>query len=279
MDEGDASFRALSARFWEQQWLWWDRIGTPLRPCPQDVEIFERLVSERCPVSPRALLLGVTPEIASMRWPAGTSLLAVDRSQGMIDNVWPRPALADARAVQGDWHVLEVGDGAFDVIIGDGSFMQQPFPRGYDALARELRRVLAGDGLFVMRSFVRPDQQESVVELLADLEGGTIGSFHVFKWRLLMALQPDTASGVRLSDAWKVFYELFRDPAALAERRGWPLTTVQTIDAYRGVDARYTYPTLGELGDALSPYFSEQARVVSSYELAERCPTQLWSRR
>ena len=48
-----------------------------------------------------------------------------------------------------------------------------------------------------------------------------------------MALQQDAASGVRLADAWSVFYELFQGPAALAERTSWPLEIVQAIDAYR----------------------------------------------
>lgn len=279
MQQTDEEFRALSAAYWEKIWLYWPRIGAPLRPGPEDVSIFERLVVEHCKPAPKALLLGVTPEIAGMRWPTGTQLLAVDRSQGMIDHVWPNPPLAGAQALRGDWGNLALPDGDRDLIIGDGSLMQQPFPSGYQLVARELRRVLAPGGVFVMRAFVRPDVVDAPEDVFAALRAGHIKGFHAFKWRLNMSLQPDTRTGVVLGDVWRAFHGAFPDLAEFTALTGWPREAVETIDAYRDGQARYTYPSLNELREVLSPYFSEARCLTGTYELSERCPTLLFAPR
>jgi len=68
-------------------------VGAPLRPSRQDIDLLQRFVAEKHDLaacaSPRVVLLGVTPEIATMRWPPETCLLAVDRHLGMIENIWP----------------------------------------------------------------------------------------------------------------------------------------------------------------------------------------------
>ena len=77
----------------------WKQLGPPLRPVAQDIGFYwnaaEKWVRERG--APRVLLLGVTPELYHLPWPKGTDLLAVDRSQAMIETVWPGPK----EAVQG----------------------------------------------------------------------------------------------------------------------------------------------------------------------------------
>jgi SAM-dependent methyltransferase len=221
----------------------------------------------------RALLLGVTPEIASMRWPAGTRLLAVDRSQGMIDHVWPQKPFEGAEVVRGDWTDLPLDAGSCDVIVADACFSQVGFPAGYQKLASELERVLRRGGSFSMRAFVQPDPPEPLSALFDDLNAGRIGDFHVFKWRLNMALHENVDVGVRLGDIWDTFDARIGHPRALAEQRGWPLVAVETIDAYRDSDARYTYPSLADLRRVLEPFFEEEACVYLPYELGERCPT------
>ena len=280
MGNSAGSVAEQSARFWERQWLWWDRVAPPLRPAAQDIEILRRLIAEGCVargcIQPRAVLLGVTPEIASMHWPKGTSLLAIDRSQGMIDNVWPKQPFTGARVVSGEWTRMPLAAGSCDVVTGDGCFSQLPYPEGYDALVQELRRALKPGGLFAMRAFVRLEPAESVEELLSELNAGGIRNFHVFKWRLNMALQPTIAAGVRLRDIWDTFMEKFGGPANLATQRNWPFEVVETIHAYREANALYTYPTLSELRDRLSTCFSEIACVYPTYEMGDRCPTLLF---
>ena len=280
MKDAAASIAEQSKRFWEQEWSWWHRIAPPLRPAAQDIGMLVRLIAQWCDSrgcqQPAALLLGVTPEIARMHWPEGTRLLAVDRSQGMIDHIWPADAFDDARVLPGTWTALPVATGSCDVATGDGCFSQLPYPRGYDDLTRDLARVLRRGGLFAMRAFVRPEPAESVQELVSDMKAGRIGSFHVFKWRLNMALQPDTTAGVRLHDVWIAFTELFGNPAALAAQANWTVEDVDTIHAYRNMDARYTYPTLSELRGKLSARFAEIACEFPDYEMGERCPTLLF---
>jgi SAM-dependent methyltransferase len=280
MKDAADSIAEESKRFWEREWSWWHRIAPPLRPAAQDIGILVRLVAQWCNSHgrerPTALLLGVTPEIACMRWPGGTQLVAVDRSRGMIDNIWSRNAFDDAKVLQGTWTALPVAAGSCDIATGDGCFSQLPYPQGYDDLTNELARVLKHRGLFAMRAFVRPQPAESVQDLLSETKAGRISSFHVFKWRLNMALQPHTTAGVRLHDVWTTFMELFGDPATLAAQTNWPFEDVETIHAYRNIDARYTFPTVPELRAKLSTRFTQIACEFPDYEMGERCPTLLF---
>ena len=59
----------------------------------------------------------------------------------------------------------------------------------------------------------------------------------------------------------------------LTAKLNWQPETIRTIDVYRGMNARYSYPTIGELESALSPWFDEVARYIHDYEFGENCPT------
>lgn len=267
---------------WDRHARQWRHVGPPLRPAPEDVALFERLVAEgvaerrgparRGPL--RAALLGVTPELARMRWPRGTRLTAFDRCPGMLAEVWPGAALApDAVAVRAAWEALPVADGALDVVAGDGCYTLLDAPRGYRALGAEVARALAPGGTFAMRFFVRPERPEPVDGVFAALRAGAIGSFHAFKWRLAMALHGKLEEGVRVADVWDAWRAHEGDADALAARLGWPAAEVRTIDAYRDAPARYTFPTLAEARALLAEHFVEEACHAMGYELGERCPT------
>jgi hypothetical protein len=62
------------------------------------------------------------------------------------------------------------------------------YPDGAKALARELGRVLDARGRLVVRAFVPPTTREAPEAVVRDLRARRMGSFHVFKWRLLMSL-------------------------------------------------------------------------------------------
>jgi hypothetical protein len=252
----------------------WRLIDVPLRPSPEDLLVYEERVAgwQRTHPSHRVhgLLLGVTAELATMSWPAGTSLLAVDRSHPMVSNVWPRPA--HGAAICADWRALPLGAASRDVALGDGAFSMLPSPQGYEAFVRNLRRVLTDDGLLVLRCYCSPEKREPVAQVFADLHARRIASFHAFKWRLAMALQQSTGEGIRLADIWDCWSAEVPDPDALAARCGWPAEVVRGIQIYRGVDTRYTFPTLAETRRAFSPAFSPESLHVGTYELAERCP-------
>ena len=268
---------------WDVNARQWGRLGAPLRPSPADVDVVARVARERggTATAPlRALLLGVTPEIATIAWPRGTRLVAVDRSADMIRGVWPRAGVPSAaEALRANWLALPVAPGSIDVAAGDACLNSLAYPAGYRALGRELRRALATEGRAVLRVFVQPDDRESLDGVADDLHEGRIGSFHAFKLRLLMALQETAERGVRLPDAWEAWRGLFPRPDALAGRLGWPRDVFTTIDVYRDTDASYSFPTLDELRAALGEALVERTREVSGYECASRCPSLVLARR
>jgi hypothetical protein len=113
---------------------------------------------------------------------------------------------------------------------------------------------------------------ESVDCIVEDLRQKRIGNFHVFKWRLAMALHGPLEDGVRLGDVWDAWRDLVPDPQPLAADLGWPMEIINTIQNYRNVDTRYTFPTLDE-ARTLAVGFDIVAVHVPAYELGERCPT------
>ncbi|CAN5873882.1 class I SAM-dependent methyltransferase [soil metagenome] len=269
----------MSARGpWRTHALQWSRVGPPLRPSPEDVAVAGAAIDGWRGATgrddPTLLLLGVTPELCALPTGPQSRMLAVDRSLDMIRGVWPgrlRPADAAMRA---DWLRLPIGAGSVDIALSDGCLSTLPFPGGYAEACAELLRVLRGGGRVIARCFVLPDTPERVDDVLADLRAARCGGFHAFKWRLVMALQPDPEIGVRLADVWDALHAQEGDLASMAERCGWRVEEVRTIEAYRGVQAQYSFPALADL----RALFTEAGLAVldvarPAYELGDRCPT------
>jgi SAM-dependent methyltransferase len=243
-----------------------------LRPAPEDLAIYGREIRRwheaTRPVPLHALLLGVTPELAAMPWPAGTQLLAADLSRPMIRGVWPG---LGHMAVCATWLALPLADCTQDLVLGDGS-LSAITGDAYAAMSRSLRRVVRPRGLVLMRFYTRPDRPEAPASAFADLRAGRIGSFHAFKWRLAMALHGSLDAGVRLRDIWDAWRDAVPHPEELARDRGWPLPVVLTMGDFRGIDTRYTFPTLAEARAVMAAGFEEVACHFPAYELGERCP-------
>lgn len=260
---------------WNEHARQWSLIGPPLRPAAADIRLLETAGqdwrSRTAVAAPRALLCGVTPEIARMRWPAGTRLIAVDHSRPMIAGVWPAAEVPGV-AVCGDWTALPLPDAVQHLLIGDGCYSLLIGRVRYAAFAAELRRVAADDALLVMRYFLRPERAETVAAVVDDLWQRRIGNFHVFKWRLAMALHGTLEEGVRLGDIWNAWQQAVPDPAQLAAHLDWRPEVVNTIHNYRGVDTRYSFPTLAE-ARANAGDFEIVAMHMPDYELGGRCPT------
>jgi len=265
---------------WNDHAQQWQQVGPPLRPAPADVRLAEALVAEVLKTANclplQAILLGVTPELALMRWPQGVKLLAIDRCPGMIQSVWPHDCMElHATAVCSDWRMIPVSDAAAHVVIGDGCFTTLDSPEGYLSVSAEVRRVLKPGGRFIMRFFLRPNQPESCTSLFAELKKGCIGNFHIFKWRLAMSLHGSLDKGVRVGDIWEVWHAEGLDEVALSKKLNWPQAVIASINAYKGIDTRYTFPTLEELRSILENTFCELACFFPDYELGDRCPTFL----
>ena len=262
---------------WEKHAKQWELVGQPLRPSPEDVDCFSAIVAqfsdEQSGQPLTALLLGVTPEIAHMHWPESSRLIAADYSSQMIRAVWTMQGQPGRLAISSDWRSLPLQDHEAGIVIGDGCFTLLPYPDGYQALAWELRRVLRDDGLLIIRFFVSAAEVTTAEDVHARLLAGEIGNFHIFKFRLAIALQQSAADGVCVGDVWESWNAQGHDIDALAAQLNWQPEVIRTIDAYRGMQARYTYPTVAEVETALSPWFEPLAQYNHDYEFGENCPT------
>lgn len=265
----------LSEDLWAQQAGQWQRLTSPGRPCAHDLAFNEGVVRDWSAGrgAPRVLLLGVTPELARMAWPAGTELVAVDCSLPMVRDVWPGFPRPGQGAVCADWLRLPLARASRDLVVGDGPFGMLRYPDGHRQLVASVRGVVTEHGLFLTRVFVRPDVAEDPSAVLHDLTAGRIGNFQVFKFRLAMALHRSTADGVRVADVWEFWRRHGPRPADLAGRLGWPPEQIATIEAYRGQEAIYYFPTLAEIASVLGEAFAEVRSWFPPYELGGRCPT------
>jgi len=253
----------------------WHLYGPPLRPCPADVRVMEEAVrtyAAKPDGQLRALLWGVTPEIAAMSWPRGTRVLALDKSQAMIDRVWPGDVAGFRSAVLVDWFEYACTDGAHDVVIGDGNFAPLEYPRGYRALALAAREALTDTGILISRFFIRPIAPETPDSVFADLLANRIESFHTFKFRLAAALQKSPAAGVAVSDILSAWKRARIDMDSLLAITGWRRETVEMIYLYEGKTSRLSFPDVAEIGAVMNEYFDHQETRYLDYEMGDRCP-------
>jgi hypothetical protein len=172
----------------------WQELGPPLRPAAEDINFCADGVREwvRSRGAPRVLLLGVTPELYRLPWPKGTDFLAADRTQAMIDHVWPGPKEA-VRCT--DWLALALPEGSRDIVLCDGGLPLLAYPEEQRRLPRLLRAVLSDQGLCILRLYVPPPQRESPDAVLRDLLEGRIANLNVLKLRLSMALMESAEAG------------------------------------------------------------------------------------
>lgn len=260
-------------------------LGSPLRPCAEDVRIIEEMLADERDVfgataKKRAWLLGVTPEIATLRWPQEVELLAVERVQAMIDSVWPGDT-ERRRAICADWLCPPFGDESLDLAIGDGCLTAVGFPDELSRLAASVHRCLRCDGYLMLRLFCRPDIAETPDAVIAALHSGEIGSFHAFKWRLAMAVQGIAdAPDVAVDAVWQIWNAARIDVRELVEAHGWTLAQIGTIEFYRDSPARYNFMRFDDtIRHLRRAGFDLVATRTGSYELAERCPHVLLRKR
>jgi len=212
------------------------------------------------------LVLGVTPELAALGWPAQSRVYSVDRSIEMIRSIWYTSAPHAKGAAAGDWAKLPVRDRSFDLILGDGSFAFWAWPEGYRSLLDQAVRALKPSGRLIARFSIRPDLPETPAQVFAELAAGRIGGFNTFKWRLVVAVHGDNPDGVRLGDVWSAWRKSGVDAERLANERCWPLAVIQTIDAYQDAPIRYFLPRAEELHALIGERLREIACHTPGYE-------------
>jgi SAM-dependent methyltransferase len=218
-------------------------------------------------------MLGVTPETAACAWPEGTRLRAYDGSPEMLRYVWPKQgAPADARAELGDWASLPLDDRAADLVTADNSLGVVYWPGPVKRVLDEIRRVLRPAGRFVVRQPILPERPETLDDILADLNGGRIGTPGAVKARMWAVLQRPDLQGMKSQDLRDLWWRLFPDPEAIAPQFGW---SSESFATQRKVseDRRTTCVTRVQFHEIIDPFFRVVDEVVGSYELAERFPT------
>lgn len=272
----DGSPPGTPTPLWEIQAGQWTRLGQPLRPGDDDIARVQESIDERVRTggdATTALILGVTPELVHRRWPEHATVLATDRSMVMIKGVGLAADSAVRRpsVTQADWLALPLAGASCDLVLSDCGFANVPAVSAV-ALAGSIRRVLRDDGVLTTRMFLRPDDREEPDEVWEELVHGRIGTFSAFKLRLLMALCGEDGD-VCVATGWDHFESRCPDIDGLAEHLAWPAAEVRTIEAYRGQETLYWFPTLGQFRAMVSREFDERACHWPGYELGERCPT------
>jgi SAM-dependent methyltransferase len=263
---------------WEQQARQWASVRPPLRPSACDLVFAQNEIDRQeslggpmnAPMN--ALILGVTPELLDLRWPAEANVLAIDLSGSMIRGLWRKRPNERHRhwPAQGDWRRLPVADGSIDLALGDGCFGLMP--SNQQELVHSLHRSLKPRGTWLVRVFLRPDPPESPAHVWDELIAGRIGNFHVFKFRLLSALAARDGS-VPVVLAWQAVNKWAPSLDDLAKRLGWPIEEVKTVEAYRGQSAAYWLPTIQQFRDVMRSHFDEVSCHVPNYETGDRYPT------
>jgi hypothetical protein len=135
-------------------------------------------------------------------------------------------------------------------------------------------------GVLAVRVFARPEYPEAIGEIREHVMRRGIASFHAFKLRLAMAVVAREGNpNIAASSIKDNFDRMFYDRRALAEATGWPMVDIETIDAYKGSSAVYSFPTLGQFKSAIPDSFRAIRTMDSgSYELADRCPLLVMER-
>jgi SAM-dependent methyltransferase len=251
-------------------------LGPPLKPSREDIHFVENAVRNWSSTyhreTLRALLLGVTPEIAKMQWPESSALTAIDNSLGMAQAVWPGNIPGKRWVVCGDWLALPRPNSSCDVVIGDGSLNCVRFPDGLRAVAKNVRDASHPDGVLLFRCFVQPASKELPKDVFSDLVHARIPSVNHFKFRLLMAMQSSTENGISVHDVYEKWVDSDIDQEALMARTGWDKRAFQSIELYKGQDVIHTFPAIEELRSVLQEFFEECSVSTPAYPLGERCP-------
>jgi SAM-dependent methyltransferase len=266
---------------WPEVAFIWSQIGPPLRPSDEDISFLIRLLNEQGSARPiSALVLGVTPELYRLPWPAGSNVSAIDRTQAMIDHVWPGPAESVTHA---DWLELPFHASSMDLVLCDGGLHLLNYPEQQQEIASRLAHIIKPEGYCVFRLFLPPAIKETPEAVLADLQQGNIPNLNCLKLRLGAALQQGPTQGVELNEVWKTLHEAEPDLNTLAMTLGWTSDHISAIHAYRGSAARYHFVTVDEaialFCEATDGAFEVYRLEFPDYPMGELCPTIMFKRR
>lgn len=258
--------------YWDRIALRW-RIAEPLAPGREDIEWFEHHATryEEKPV--RALLLGVTAGIATMRWPAATRLVAADWSTNMLKIVWPAGgAPAGTSVICADWRELPIPNDTLDLMLGDGCYTALGQIAEVKALNAEMHRTLKPGGRVLMRCFCRPATRLRIDDLFEQLFARRIRNLDLFRWLLAMALQGAAATGVAVRSIYEEWVQRVPDARALQARMGWTDDELANVERMASASMTYNFASLDELLQVAAPGFEVIEHDTPGYAWGEMFP-------
>ena len=246
----------------------------PWTPCPEDGDLLLAAVSPYVAGGGAAslvALLGVTPALTQLSWPKGARVLAVDASATMVGSQWRAHPSVPSAVIRAKWQALPLPDNSAAAIAGDGSLNALPYA-AYPDLLREVARVLAPEGVLILRCFVRPETRWTVQDIIQEVAERAYPNSASFRLRLCMSLAERDGTLV-LGTLLERFNALFPDRDKLAAMAGWPIDEVDRFDMDRDSEIELTFPSLSELAARAAPLFAIHDVRRGSYDLAELCPT------
>ena len=243
----------------------WHLLEAPLRPTRGAVDVIVAAVGEQ---PSNVLLLGVTPELVERF----EHLTAVDKSEEMIGALW-HPSKSTQTVRRANWLEMDDAFGRYSAVVGDGSMNALQSADEIDTLMGVVNARLVDGGTFACRVFERPDEPFTDEDLRISVESAMHDSFHAFKWQMAMSLAEQSGTAVKVTDILSHFNRLFPDREGVAEKTGWPLEVINTIDVYRQSDMSLCFPNRREFERHFAQGFREFQWLASgTYDLAERCP-------
>ena len=256
----------MNISHWTEIHRVWSHYTPPLRP---NSEVVAEMREQIDVASGRALLLGVTPELADI----APDVVAIDKNHSMVANLWPGNS-ACRRAIVGNWLNSNFAAASFDVCVGDGSLNAVKYPDEMASLCGEVARVLRTGGRLVVRVFILPDKAETFAAVEQAALHGAIRNFHGFKWRLAMAIAREASQpNIEMRWVFDAFDRMFPDRDHLVSLTGWKRGEIDTIEFLKGSVAISSFPTRRQLRTVVSQPFSNVRLVpVGTYEVAEHCP-------
>jgi SAM-dependent methyltransferase len=260
-----------------QQWSYtartWDRIRPPLKPVAEDLQVITRHLADWHPE--QVMILGVTREYLELSWPHGSTIRALDYAPVMFRTVWKG---APGTAILGDWRDMPVADGSQDLVLLDAGLCLLRWPRDQQQVIREVSRILAPGGLFIIRVLVLPAVPETPARVMQALEQGAIPDLSQLRIRLWMAMQYEYHRPATNRQFWYFLRESFRGREALAHKCDTTLQYIEEItrktlsEPERDYEFADQESYLAMFTDAQN-HFRLLETSVPGYGLGERCPT------
>lgn len=262
----------------------WPLTQPPLRPSAGNLMAFQTVIDDWTNAhpgrTPRALVLGATPELWSLAWPDRDKVSMVEPDPERAEQIWPGPE-SSRRVAR--WVTIGPGDGLFDIVLCDAGLHTLAYPNVQTNLRRHLAAVMPTGSLLAVRLIAPPAQREPTVSVASELWAGNIGDMSQLLIRLSHSLQQSPTVGVRDSAVWLKFCGLCKDWDTLLARTGWSPMSLAIAERYRFSPVNHYFVSPAEVlevftGTEGAPF--EMVRLVTGGgPMAAQCPVITLERR